>query len=220
MKNQTLRLTETGVLLGIAAVLTVIQPFQLPFGGGITIASMLPVVLLSYRYGVKWGLFSAFVFSLIQIATGFGNVRGFFLPQDGLSTMQVLGMGICIVLLDYVAAYTVLGLGGLFRKRLSPSLALGLGTFTALGLRYLVHIISGALFFGSWAEWFFTQEGFYAIGDVIMAHCSGTELALIYSVFYNGLYMIPEILLTTIAALIVARVPYLAKKREPAAAAA
>jgi len=145
MKNQTLRLTETGVLLGIAAVLTVIQPFQLPFGGGITIASMLPVVLLSYRYGVKWGLFSAFVFSLIQIATGFGNVRGFFLPQDGLSTMQVLGMGICIVLLDYVAAYTVLGLGGLFRKRFSPSLALGLGTFTALGLRYLVHIISGAL---------------------------------------------------------------------------
>ncbi len=217
MKNQTLRLTETGVLLAIAAVLTVIQPFQLPFGGGITIASMLPVVLLSYRYGVKWGVFSAFVFSLIQIATGFGTVRGFFLPQDDAATYQVIGMGLGIVLLDYVAAYTVLGLGGIFRKRFSPSAALGLGTVTALGLRYLVHIVSGAIFFGSWAEWFFTQEGFYAIGDVIMENFSGMGLAVIYSVFYNGLYMIPEMLLTTAAALIIARVPYLAKKREAAA---
>ena len=59
--QKTLRLVETGILLAIATVLSVIQPFQLPFGGGITIFSMLPVVLLSYRHGVKWGLLSGFL---------------------------------------------------------------------------------------------------------------------------------------------------------------
>ena len=51
---RTLRMVETGLLLAIATVLSVIQPYQLPFGGGITVASMLPIVLISYRHGVKW----------------------------------------------------------------------------------------------------------------------------------------------------------------------
>lgn len=197
---------ETGVLLAAAAILSVIQPFQLPFGGGITIVSMLPIVLLSYRYGMKWGLFSGFIYSLLQIATGFGTVKGFFVPED-----YALIAGIGIVLLDYVLAYTMLGFGGAFR-RMKPAPALFLGTLLALFSRYAVHIVSGTVFFGSWAEWFFTQEGFYSIGSVIVDNFSGTVLALIYSVFYNGLYMLPEIVLTCLAALAVSRVPYIAKK--------
>lgn len=207
MKNQTLKLTETGILLAIGTVLSVIQPFQLPFGGGITIASMLPIVLISYRHGVKWGLFSAFVFSLLQIATNFGTVKGFFVPED-----YALLVGIGIVLLDYVAAYTVLGLGGMFRRRLSPMAALCLGTVTVLLLRYAVHIVSGAVFFGAYAESFFTQEGFYHIGSVIVDKFTGVGLVVVYSVFYNGLFMIPEILLTGAAALAVGKIPYIAKK--------
>ena len=80
----------------------------------------------------------------------------------------------------------------------STALCVCAGTVFATCLRYLVHIISGAIFFGSWAEWFFTQEGFYAIGEKIMSTFSGGVLALVYSVFYNGLYMIPEIVITAV----------------------
>ena len=73
-----------------------------------------------------------------------------------------------------------------------------LGTVFSTGLRYIVHIISGAVFFGSWAEWFFTQDGFYDIGGYIMSNCSAYLLPVVYSVFYNGLYMIPEIIITAI----------------------
>lgn len=204
--QKTIRLAETGIMLAIATVLSVIQPFQLPFGGGITIVSMLPIVLLSYRHGVRWGLFSGFIYSLLQIATGFGTVKGFFVPED-----YALAAGIGIVLLDYVLAYTALGLGGAFRK-MKPAPALLLGTVAALLLRYLVHIVSGAVFFGAWAEWFFTQEGFYSIGGTIMEHFSGAGLAVIYSVFYNGLYMLPELVLTSLAALAVSRISYIVKK--------
>lgn len=204
--KKTLRLVETGILLAAATILSVIQPFQLPFGGGITIFSMLPIVLLSYRHGVKWGLFSGLVYSVLQIATGFGTVKGFFVPED-----YALAIGLCIVLLDYVLAYTVLGFGGAFRQR-KPTTALILGTVLALSLRYAVHIVSGAVFFGAWAESFFTQEGFYSFGAVLVERCSGTTLAVLYSVIYNGLYMIPELLLTTIAAAAVSKIPYITKK--------
>ncbi len=205
--QKTLKLVETGIMLAIATVLSVIQPFRLPFGGGITVVSMLPIVLLSYRHGIKWGLFSGLIYSLLQIATGFGTVKGFFVPED-----YALIAGIGIVLLDYTAAYTVLGFGGILRNRMKAAPALCLGALFAMFLRYLVHIVSGAVFFGAWAEFFFTQEGFYSIGETIVENFSGTGLAVMYSVFYNGLYMIPEMLLTCLAALAVAKIPYLVRK--------
>ena len=76
----------------------------------------------------------------------------------------------------------------------------------------MMHIISGILFFGAWAEWFFSQEGFYAIGKKILDNFSVTVLAIIYSVFYNGLHMIPEIIVTVIIAYIISKVPAITKK--------
>ena len=93
---------------------------------------------------------------------------------------------------------------GKFKK---PALELALGVFVALLLRYIVHIISGAIFYGAWAEWFFSQEGFYKIGESILGKYSGTALSIVYSVFYNGLYMVPEIIITTVVAAILGNVP-------------
>lgn len=56
-RNSTKRLTESALLLAIAVVLELVSKLlglELPFGGTITLASMFPVVLISYRYGVKW----------------------------------------------------------------------------------------------------------------------------------------------------------------------
>lgn len=212
MKNsKTKTLIESGLLIAMALVLSVVSkvlPFHLPFGGSITLLSMLPVVLLSYRHGVKWGLFSAFVYSLLQIVTGFDDVKAFFIPED-----YNLAASMGIIFLDYIVAYTVLGFGGIFRNNIkNSSRALVCGSVFALLMRYVVHIISGAVFFGAWAEWFFTQDGFYEIGSVIVDKFSGNTLAVIYSIFYNGLYMIPEIIITAIGAATVGAIPSISRK--------
>ena len=117
-------------------------------------------------------------------------------------------MAVAILIIDYLVAYTVLGFGGVFRKKIkNKTLALALGTALALFLRYVAHIISGFIFYGAWAEWFFSQENFYSIGGWILNSFSGQGLAFVYSVFYNGLYMIPEIIITVIAAVGISRIP-------------
>ncbi len=190
------KIVISAMLIALATVLSLVQPFQLPFGGGITVASMMPVIITSYIFGVRWGLFSAFVYSILQIALGIRTVSAFFMPGD---EQMAFGAAICVCLLDYVAAYTVLGFGGIFKGKFkNDSISLIFGSVLATVLRYITHIISGAIFFGAWAEWFFTQDGFYSVGKVIMDTFSGAGLSIMYSIFYNGLYMIPEIIITAV----------------------
>lgn len=212
MKKSTVRLVESALLIAIAAVLELVSKMlglELPFGGTITLASMFPVVLIAYKYGVKWGLLSGFTYSLIQMLLGVKVVSAMFLPGDD---QMILWQAICVCLLDYVLAYTALGLGGIFKGKIKKdSVALALGVLVALLARYIIHIISGAIFYGAWAEWFFTQEGFYSIGEKILESFSGTGLAIVYSIFYNGLYMIPEIIITFVVALVLGNIPQIVK---------
>ncbi len=194
IKMKTKKLVTSSMLIAIATVLSIFQPFSLPFGGGITICSMLPIVLLAYIYGTRHGLFCAFVFSLLQLLLGGKTISAFFLPGE---EQMALWQALSVCFLDYIAAYTLLGFSGVFKGKIkNDALAISLGAVLGLSLRYLAHIISGAIFFGAWAEWFFTQEGFYRIGSAIMSTFSGGGLSLIYSIFYNGTYMLPEIIIT------------------------
>jgi thiamine transporter len=116
-------------------------------------------------------------------------------------------------LLDYLVAYTMLGLGGIFRDRIeNRSKALALGALVALSARYVSHILSGYILFSGWAEWFFTQEGFPAWGAGLVSTLSGEMLGLVYSIVYNGMYMVPEIILTVTAAVLIARIPKIVTK--------
>ena len=215
MQTKTKRLTESAMLIALAVVLelvgrTVIPP--MPFGGQLTLASMLPIVLISYRHGVRWGITAGFAYALVQMALGADTVTAAFQPgYFGDGTM--LGSALIMCLFDYILAYTALGLGGCFRNKLRNSgIALMCGSLVALGCRYLAHIVSGYVLFAGWAEWFFTQEGFPAWGAGLVASLSPELLGLTYSVVYNGMYMVPEILLTAIAAVLVARIPRIAVK--------
>lgn len=214
-KQSTVRLVESALLIAIAAVIELISKtlgLELPFGGTITLASMFPIVLIAYKYGTKWGLLSGFTYSLVQMLLGAKTVSAMFLPGDD---QMVLWQAICICLLDYVLAYTLLGLGGIFKGKFKkPAAELALGAFVALLLRYLVHIVSGAIFYGAYAEWFFTQEGFYSIGEKILGTFSGPSLAIVYSIFYNGLYMVPEIIITTVVAAILGSVPQITGQKK------
>lgn len=194
----------------LAMVCALIPFLNLPFGGGFTVASMLPVVIISYMYGMKWGFFSAAIYSVIQVVMDLYLGKGstliaLFMPNS--EDYMGIGAAIAILIIDYLVAYTLLGFGGAFRKMKNKTLALTLGVVLALSLRYLAHIVSGYIFYGAWAEWFFTQDNFYAIGGWILNTFSGEGLAIIYSIFYNGLYMIPEIVITAVASVIVSRLP-------------
>lgn len=202
------------MLLAIAVVLelagkAIIPP--MPFGGQLTIVAMLPVVLISYRHGVKWGLVSGFAYALLQMAMGADTVTAAFQPGyfgDG----RMIGNALVMCLMDYVAAYTCLGLGGVFRRRLAPRTALCCGAALALSARYLCHVVSGFVLFSGWAEWFFTQEGFPAWGAALVEGLSPAALGLTYSVVYNGMYMLPELILTVAAALIIGKNGSICKK--------
>jgi len=220
MNSKIRRITLSAVMLALSTVLALVCaliPFlNLPFGGCITIASALPIVIISYMYGVKHGLFTAFAYALIQIVCdlllGHSSViLALFTPNS--ESFGGFTMAIFVLLLDYLLAYTVLGLGGVFRNKLGKGAALSVGAIVALALRYTSHVLSGSIFYGAWAEWFFTDTvaAEWAISKWIMANLSGASLSFVYSLIYNACYMLPEILLTAVLAVVVARIPNIKK---------
>ena len=208
MQSKTKRLTESAMLLAVAIVLELVSKMfipEMPFGGQVTLVSMLPVVLISYRHGVKWGLVAGLGYALIEMLIGARTVAAAFQPgYFGDGTMLLNALIMCV--LDYLVAFTVLGLGGMFRDKIkAPGAALALGSVVALGARYVSHIASGYILFSGWAEWFFTQEGFPAWGAALVESLSPNMLGFVYSLVYNGMYMVPEIILTAIVSVFLAR---------------
>ena len=215
MQTKTRRLTESAMLLAVAIVLELVSKLfipEQPFGGQLTIVSMLPVVLISYRHGVKWGLWAGVAYAMVEMLLGAKTVAAAFQPgYFGDGTMILNALIMCVM--DYLVAFTVLGLGGIFRNKLQkPGAALMCGSLVALGARYLAHTASGYILFAGWAEWFFTQDGFPAWGAKLVESLSPQMLGLLYSLVYNGMYMIPEMICTAVAAVIIARIPKIVTK--------
>lgn len=170
-RTNILRLTESAVMIALATVLSAITFFEMPMGGSITAFSMLPIMLIAYRYGVRWGSFTGVVYGLLQMLLGMQNLR------YGASLWAVLA----IILFDYLVAFGVLGFAGAFRKAIpNQTAALTVGCVLASLLRFACHFISGWVVWGVWAP-----EGMPA---------------WLYSLEYNGYYMLPECILTAIAA--------------------
>ena len=212
MKNKrTQKLIECAIFIALATVLSLVKIIPMPFGGSVTLLSMLPIIIISYRHGLKWGIPSALIYSVIQGLLDVSVISGAFMPGDA---QMVWYNAILMCLLDYIVAFAVLGFGGLFRKRANPSEALCLGAITAVLLRYVTHILSGAILWSTWAEWFFTDVIGGETGAYVLSHFSGAGLSIIYSIVYNGIYMIPEIIFTGIAAYLVGKIPYIAKKSD------
>ena len=141
MKNNTTRrLVESALLIAVATVLSLIK-IDLPFGGGVTIVSMLPLVFISHRHGWKWGVLSAFVYSLVQLVLGLDNVS--------YATSFVMALG--IIFLDYIVAYTVIGLSGIFDQQCGKTLkSVLIGVAVTFFLRFVCHLVTGAWIWGVW----------------------------------------------------------------------
>lgn len=179
MKQQKMiRLVESGLMLAAATVLSMVKVLELPYGGSITAFSALPLLLVAYRHGTGWGLLTAFAHALLQLVLG---ASVFSTP--GLSATGTAAA----VVLDYLLAFVVLGLGGVFRHRCrSQETALMWGAVLTGALRYICHVISG------WAIW------------APLFDMPASE-ALTYSLAYNATYMIPETLVTALGAFYLSR---------------
>ena len=73
-RTKTQIMVECALMIALATVLGYIPIFEMPQGGSITLCSMAPIILAAHRNGLKWGLFTGFVHSLIQMLLGFKNV--------------------------------------------------------------------------------------------------------------------------------------------------
>ena len=181
MKN-TKVLVEGAIMVALATVLCFIRIFKLPWGGSVTLLSMLPIVLFSIKRGVKAGMAVSVLFSLVQLFQGI---------LDGLFGWGLTpGTLIACIFLDYVLAYSVLGIAGIFRKKKMAGWLAGITL--AIVLRFLVHFVSGVVIWGSFGE---LWEGF------------STDNSVIYSLLYNGCYMLPELIFTLIGAFALLKVP-------------
>ena len=180
--NKTHILVEGAAMVALATVLSFIRVFKLPWGGSITLLSMLPIVLFSIRRGIGAGLIVSFVFSLIQFAQGI---------MDGLFGWGLTpGMLVACILLDYILAFTVLGIAGIFKdKGFSGWIS---GITLAITSRFLLHVISGYVIWHSFGE---LWSDFFI------------ENSLLYSLAYNACYMLPELIFTLIASVELFKVP-------------
>ena len=176
--KMTRKLTESAVFIALGTILSILK-IDLPFGGGVTIASMLPLVLISHRWGWKWGVLTAFVYSVIQMFLGLDNV--------GYATSFVMALG--IIFLDYIIAYTVIGFSGAFDRPLGKTRAsMAVGIAVTFVLRFCCHLLTGVWIWGEWMPETFMN----------MTMTS----PWLYSFLYNGWYMLAELVVTEVIAML------------------
>ena len=150
-------LCEGAILLAMGLVLNALKLFQFPNGGSVDLA-MIPIFFFAIRWGVGPGLLVGFAFGLLQMFI------------DG-----AIAWGWQSLLLDYLVAFTPLGLAGLFRYRKGGIFA---GTLLGCILRFIVHYISGVTIYA-------------IVAPTELFNITFTE-PWMYSLAYNGSYMLVD----------------------------
>lgn len=185
MRNTRIRmLVESAVMIALGYVLSTIPIMQMPFGGKVTLLSMLPIVLIAVKNGPAWGFGTAFCYSLTQLASS--GVFGW-----GLTPTILVGA----ILLDYLVAFTVLGIAGVFGKTRVGAIC---GTALACVLRFLSHFASGVILWANYEQ--FVVFGKEWVGKPVL-----------YSLCYNGAYMLPELIFTVVGMAVLVNVPQIKK---------
>lgn len=173
MSERTFRLVISAVMVALAVVLSLVKLFELPLGGSVTLCSMLPVMLIGYRYGPKWGLLTGFVYAVIQLLLDLGKALGWGLSPTALVVSFIF---------DYLIAFSVLGLAGLYGKGFRRYI---LGMVTAVALRFVSHVVAGGTAYASWLP------------------KSWQGHVWLYSFAYNGSFLLPDFAICLVAAVVI-----------------
>ena len=164
IKLTPLLMAQIGISVAICAVLNAIPLFQMPQGGSVTLASTLPIIIMAFAYGPEVGMLTGFLFGVVNL----------FLGPFIIHPLQTL--------LDYPLPFMFVGMAGFFKNRY-------VGTVISQLLRLLMHVLSGVIFFASYAP-----EG----------QQEGLGLWL-YSIGYNGSFVAVELIILLV---ILAVVPW------------
>lgn len=182
-KDTIRRLVESALMLALSTLLAEFAIIKFPFGGSVTIFSQVPMVFISYRYGIKWGAFTGLCMGIIQMLFGMGN----FAYVSGIVAYLIL------IFADYIIAFGALGFGGMFKNKIkNPVVAIALGGGVVSVIRFLCHFISGVTIWGDYAE--------------------GAQAVWEYSFTYNAGYMLPELIITVVGCVVLASIFDLSSK--------
>ena len=174
-------LAECAVMLALAFALSYARIFEMPMGGSVTIASMLPIMLISIKYGLATGFATSFVYSLTQLLQAFMSANVF--PY-----CETLGTLTLCMLFDYVVPFTLLGVAGLFHKlklTKNSEINIYIGIVVAVMLRFICHFITGVVIWGQWAP---DGMGKY-----------------LYSFLYNGGFLFADFAICIVCAVLMLR---------------
>ena len=133
-KWSTRMLANASLCIALAFILSYVKLYEMPQGGSVTLASMLPIFMFAYAYGVGPGLVLGAVYGMLDFALG-----GWF-----LSVPQFL--------MDYPVAFAMCGLAGLFHKSSNTRLGLSLGVVIGSLGRYVAAVAAGILFWSDLTE--------------------------------------------------------------------
>ena len=169
-------LTECAIMLALSFALSCAKLFEMPMGGSVTIASMLPVMLISIKYGVSVGLATSFTYSLTQMLQALASANVF--PY-----CETVGTLVLCILFDYIVPFTLLGLAGLFHKlkiTKNTELNVYIGIISVVVLRFFSHFITGVAIWGQWAPdgmgkylySFLYNAGFLSLDFIICIVCA------------------------------------------------
>lgn len=187
-KFNTRRLVESALLIAIAFVLSFIK-IRFPLFS-VSLASMLPIIILAYKYGASWGLLCGFVHGILQMVEG-----GIDPPPTNNFISWVL-----VVLLDYLLAFAFIGLAGLVRDAFKkPVPAICLCSAVGIFSRFVCSYISGVVIWGVYAP-----EG---------------QSPWVYSLVVNGSKFGLEGILTIVIAAVMFAFPVIQKAAEKQAKA-
>lgn len=152
------------MLIALAAALHLVRLFQLPFGGSITLGSMIPILLFSLRRGWLPGILAGTMFGFIVLI----EEPFIFHPFQ--------------VFLDYPLAFGLLGLAGIFKRNPIAGVAV------AISGRFVAHYLSGIIFFAEFAPEGINPYLYSALynGSFLSAEFAISGI-LIYSLFKRGI---------------------------------
>ena len=169
-KHKSVRaLCEGAILIAAAEILSFLPLYKLPWGGSIDFA-MLPIILFCVRWGFGPGMVAATAHAVIQTIFEGGIAIGW---------QSIIG--------DFLVAYMVLGVAGLFKGKFVPA------TLVACSLRFLVHYVVGATV---WAV--YMPENFFGMT---------MTTPWFYSALYNGAYMLPDMVMILVVYVLLLKTP-------------
>lgn len=162
--NRTKPLVESALLIAMGFLLSYIQLYQMPMGGGVTLVSMLPIIIIGLRHGPVWGLSSGLAYAILQ----------FIQKPYVLTPVQVF--------LDYILGFTALGLSGFFRGR---KFSFQISTVVCIGVRFISSFMAGVVFYGIYAvdygfaspyTYSLVYNGSYLLPELILTLAVGMAL--------------------------------------------